>query len=57
MEARAKFEGVEWAMSELLLQAAFDEGVRSFFGVELSETGELLVDHQQPQFFKSYHNN
>jgi hypothetical protein len=55
MEARAKFEGVEWAMPELLLQTAFNEGVRSFFGVELSETGKLLADHQQPQFFRRYH--
>ena len=54
MKARAAFEGVEWSLTEDLLQMHFDHGCRLFFGVEVNARGEPLCDSQQPGFFKTY---
>lgn len=53
MTARAAHEGVEWALSDEFLQEQFDAGFRNFFGVELDDTGALLADRQQPEFFRA----
>jgi len=54
MRARAAFEQVKWGLTKSFLQSHFDAGIRSFFGVELSDRGELLRDLQQPEFFRTY---
>lgn len=57
MQARAKHEGMEWALTESFLESAFKQGARDFFGVELDDHGKLLTDNQQPEFFKQYFSN
>ena len=54
MKARAKFENVEWLLTEDNLSPYYDKGVRNFFGVEIDDEGTLLEDQQQPSFFHSY---
>lgn len=54
MKERAVFEGVKWSLSEGYLQAHYDHGVRTFFGVEIDEGGALLCDDQQPDFFEKF---
>jgi hypothetical protein len=54
MKARAKFENVEWLLTEDNLSPYYDKGVRNFFGVEIDDEGNLLEDQQQPSFFNSY---
>lgn len=57
MEARAKYEGVEWENSmNSFVEDAFAVGTRTFFGVELDDTGQLLSDTQQPTFFFGWTN-
>lgn len=55
MKSRAAFEGVEWKLTAAFLQQSFDQGIRTFFGVDIDEKGNLLSDVQQPDFFKKYH--
>jgi hypothetical protein len=54
MKERAAHEGVEWQLTEDYLQAYFDRGVRTFFGVQVDGKGVLLADDQQPVFFAKY---
>lgn len=55
MKSRAAFEGVEWSLTGSFLQQSFDQGIRTFFGVDVDEKGDLLADSQQPDFFETYH--
>jgi hypothetical protein len=55
MKSRAAFEGVEWSLTTAYLQRHFDQGIRTFFGVDIDENGDLLSDSQQPDFFEKYH--
>jgi hypothetical protein len=57
MKARAAFEGVACKLNRAYVQARFDEGCRSFFGVTVDDRGKLLRDEQQTDFFKNYHLN
>lgn len=54
MSKRAAFEGVEWTLTEGFLQAHFNQGIRTFFGVEIDGAGALIRDDQQPDFFEKY---
>jgi hypothetical protein len=51
MKQRAAFEGVEWKLTVTFLQKQFDLGIRTFFGVDVDDQGNLLRDIQQPEFF------
>jgi len=54
MNMRARFENVQWELTEQDLKPYFDKGVRSFFGVTIDDNGNLISDDNQPSFFNSY---
>src|SRR5579872_566215 len=53
MRFRAGREGVEYHFSSIFYLLALDKGVRSFFGVLVSDTA-LVTDHQQPKLFRQW---
>jgi predicted transcriptional regulator len=57
MKARAAYEGVVWKLTNNFIQRNFDVGIRTFFGVQIDNAGNLLEDTQQPEFFRQYHTN
>lgn len=54
MSSRAKFENVKWELTEKDLRGYFQKGIRNFFGVIVSDDGDLIEDNEQPSFFMSY---
>ena len=48
MKKRSKVEKQEWGLSKDYLEKHFKKGIRSFFGVELSDDGFIMDDYQQP---------
>jgi hypothetical protein len=54
MRFRAKEEGVPHELSLTWYQANFDFGIRGFFGVEISKTGKIIRDRQQPEILARY---
>lgn len=54
MESRAKFENLKWELTEKDLRGYFEKGIRNFFGVVVSDKGDLIEDNEQPSFFMSY---
>ncbi len=54
MKIRSQVEGVEWKLNELYLDEWFNDGCRQFFGVRISEDGNLIDDDQEP--YKGFFN-
>jgi hypothetical protein len=54
MAFRAKREGMEYALSEAFFAHAFLRDFRLFFGVHVSESGDLLSDEQNPDAFEAF---
>jgi len=54
MYERAEFEGVSHSLNEAFYQGLMDQGMRNFFGLIISEDGELLRDEQNPTFFAQF---
>jgi hypothetical protein len=54
MRSRAEFENLKWELTEKDLRGYFEKGIRNFFGVVVSDNGDLIEDNEQPSFFMSY---
>ena len=57
MTLRAEHEGVEHQLSKLWYQQNFDAGIRRFFNVTVDDSGVLLADTEQPEFFQQWNNH
>lgn len=54
MSFRAKTEKKGYGLSEVFFAAHLVGGIRCFFGIEVSESGELLSDLQNPRAFAAF---
>lgn len=54
MAARAKSEGMEHTLLRKHYQQWVNQGVRSFFGVLVDDTGTPISDNQSPAFFEEW---
>ena len=48
MKLRSSIEKVEWGMTDEQMEEMFDMGVRHIFGVSIDNSGNLLLDDQEP---------
>ena len=48
MKLRSSIEKVEWGMTDEQMEEMFDMGVRYIFGVSIDNSGNLLLDDQEP---------
>ena len=54
MQFRAEIEGVAFDLEHKWFAANFYAGIRSFFGVQLDDEGNILEDTQKPEILEDW---